>query len=482
MRRFWEPVIEPLLDAVAARRIIEIGAGRGKQTVRIARWCRRHGATLDVIDPAPQFDAALFGSASVAHVRIHVARSLDVLAGLLPADVVIIDGDHNWYSVYNELGTVYRGYETLPGNAPIAVCHDVAWPYGSRDQYCDPDSIPAEFRQPHGRGGPVPDQAGLLPNGIHADSWHAVTEGGPRNGVRTAIVDALADRRDAIRIVWLDVRFGLAIIVPLGRIAAHPELGPLLDRLELSANWRRLAALLEHERIVGAIAVEQLKALTGSAPVVPVGGRDFSSSLPDEVQAGIQRGLVDYRYKGRQMMLHPLDMANYLALLGSLRPGTIFEIGTREGGRAIWLADMAMVLGIGARVVALDLDPPAGLDHPGVSVVAGDARNLAASFDRDTMAALPRPFLVIEDSAHDEHTCLAVLGFFDCHLRPGDMIVVEDGLVSALLSTEGDASGPSAAIARFLSARGDDYAIDVTSCDRFGYNATGNPNGWLRRV
>ena len=47
-----------------------------------------------------------------------------------------------------------------------------------------------------------------------------------------------------------------------------------------------------------------------------------------------------------------------------------------------------------------------------------------------------------------------------------------------------EAAAPAAAgqaIAEFLSRRGEAYTVDTRYCDRFGLNATSNPNGWLRR-
>jgi cephalosporin hydroxylase len=481
MRKFWDPVVKPMLEALSARRIVEIGAANGDHTVRLARWCRRHGAHLDVIDPLPHFDVGAFSSDFDGHVRVHTGLSLDILADLLPADLVLIDGDHNWYTVFHEIQSLYGVDGAVPASAPVAICHDVSWPYGRRDLYYDPDTVPAAYRQPMARGGLAPDDPGLLPGGLNSDSYHALTEGGPRNGVRTGITDALAGRRDQFRIVWLEVMFGLGIIVPVARLAAHSDLSALLDRLEPSPNWKTLAMLTEQERVSGAIARHQLAGIGGTISADESGVRSFASSLPADVVANIQGGVVGYRYKGRRMMLHPLDIANYLAVLGSLRPATLFEIGTLEGGRALWLADMAKALDIDMQVIAVDVRPPADLDAPGLRFLTGDARKLTDVFDEVKMASLPRPFLVIEDSAHDETTCLAVLDFFDPYLASGDMIVVEDGSVGALVPSVSTLSGPSAAIARFLAARGDDYAIDAESCDRFGYNATSNPNGWLRR-
>jgi cephalosporin hydroxylase len=483
VRRFWDPVVRPLLEALQPRRVIEVGAADGRHSQRLARWCRRQGAVLHVIDPRPEFDVAAFEASYGEAVEVHVARSLDVLAGLLPAEAVLIDGDHNWYTLFQELVTLFGESGPLPPSAPLVICHDVGWPYGRRDVYYDPDSVPEAHRQPLQKGGLRPDQSGLTPLGLNRGFYHAVQEGGPKNGTRTAIQDALADRLDQFRVLWLDVLHGLGILVPRPLLVRCPALEPVLDSLQLSPGWKALAGIVEHERIEGAIALQQLAALRGERAPVPAGERPFTTSIPRELARTIQGGAMDYRYKGRRMVLHPFDLANYLALLGELRPGTVFEIGALEGGRTLWLADVLRAQGQVGNVVAVDLVPPPGLDDPCIRSLAGDARELSTVLDDGLLAALPRPWLVIEDSAHDLVTCLAVLEFFDRHLRSGDYVVIEDGNAASLLPEQAgsEPAAPSRAIARFLAGRGAAYEIDARCCDRFGYNATANPNGWLRR-
>ena len=53
---FWGGVIAPVLAAVRARRIVEIGAGRGHLTARLLAFARRHRAIVHVVDPEPAFD------------------------------------------------------------------------------------------------------------------------------------------------------------------------------------------------------------------------------------------------------------------------------------------------------------------------------------------------------------------------------------------------------------------------------------------
>src|SRR5205085_7620925 len=116
-----------------------------------------------------------------------------------------------------------------------------AWPYGRRDLYYDPATIPDAFRHPWRRGGVTPMDKGIAAFGLNATMCHAEREGGDGNGVRTAIADALRGREDEVRAVWIDGIFGLGLLVPRMRLDAQPALGGCLDALELSPAWRTIA-------------------------------------------------------------------------------------------------------------------------------------------------------------------------------------------------------------------------------------------------
>ena len=92
MNIFWTPILRPLLAAARARRVIEIGADSGRNSQRLARWCRANGAFADIIDPLPGFDAAEFDRKWEGAAKVHLAPSLDILDSLPAADVVLIDG------------------------------------------------------------------------------------------------------------------------------------------------------------------------------------------------------------------------------------------------------------------------------------------------------------------------------------------------------------------------------------------------------
>jgi hypothetical protein len=231
---FWETVIAPLVRAVAPSTVVEIGALRGDTTISLLESLGSD-VRLHVIDPVPQFDPAEHAHRFRGEYIFHHETSLNVLPTLEPVDVALIDGDHNWYTVYNELRLLESQARAAGQPPPVCILHDVSWPYGRRDGYYAPEQIPPRFRQPNALLGLERGNAGLLTEGgLNRHVWNAEHEGGSRNGVRTALDDFLVDHPSAFRAVVLDFFVGLAIVVPAERITRQPELSAMLDRLESS--------------------------------------------------------------------------------------------------------------------------------------------------------------------------------------------------------------------------------------------------------
>ena len=184
------------------------------------------------------------------------------------------------------------------------------------------------------------------------------------------------------------------------------------------------------------------------------------------------------------MLKSPFDLYLYGALLERLRPGTVIEIGTLEGGSAIWFADQMQIHGIRPCVLSVDNNSRPLIRDPRVRFLEADAMNLASVLDGDLLSRLPKPWLVIEDSAHTFEVTRAVLDYFDASLQPGDYIVVEDGNVRDMPDEmyRRYADGPNRAVADFLARKATRYAVDVALCDFFGPNYTYNPRGYIQRI
>ncbi len=214
MNRFWGPVIKPILLSMRLNNIIEIGAYKGETTIQLLNYCQKTGGTLRIIDPLPLFDEGALNKLYKGYYQLYKKTSLEVLPMLKDYEVVLIDGDHNWYTVYYELKLIEK--ETLASGKtfPLVILHDTEWPYGRRDMYYNPDQIPMEFRNPYAKSGIRQGQSELIQSAdaVNAQLNNARTEGGIRNGVLTAIEDFMKDSQLPLELFRIHSNNGLGIL------------------------------------------------------------------------------------------------------------------------------------------------------------------------------------------------------------------------------------------------------------------------------
>jgi len=228
----------PCLDAAGARSVVEVGAFAGDLTRVLVEWAAGAGATVGAIDPSPQPGLVALAD---AHPELELIRetSLAALPRIPLPDAVVIDGDHNWWTVSEELRLIS---ERAPGaELPLLLFHDVCWPHARRDDYFDVSLIPEDARQPVAGedGGIFPGEPGLREVGGLPYPRSARTEGGPRNGVLTAVEDFAAARPD-VRLAVVPVFFGFGVAwsreAPwsdaVDAIVGPWDRHPVLERLE----------------------------------------------------------------------------------------------------------------------------------------------------------------------------------------------------------------------------------------------------------
>jgi hypothetical protein len=211
---FWRKITLPLLNWAKPKKIIEVGAELGGNTLNLLQYCRAAGAELFVIDPFPSFDVNEYHSAYPGQFHLRQNLSLDILPSLAGYDFVLLDGDHNWYTVYHELKAI-ESASLLSGKFPVVLLHDIEWPYGRRDMYYFPESIPDAFRHPYMKKGMIPGQSSLAETG-GSNFWlnNAVFENGAKNGVLTAIEDFLQETSFNLSFHRVKSHYGLGILLP----------------------------------------------------------------------------------------------------------------------------------------------------------------------------------------------------------------------------------------------------------------------------
>jgi hypothetical protein len=258
----FSPIITRLLDAVGARAVIEVGADRGDFTGELLDWASGSGAKITAVDPEP---APGLVALRESHPELNLVRepSPEALDALLPVQVAILDGDHNYYTLNRELSTIAEGQGET--GLPLMLIHDIGWPHARRDTYYATDRVPEEhLRSPVQDVMVAPGHPGTVSAGIRF-GWAAAEEGGPRNGVLTAVEDFL-ERRRGLRLAVIPAFFGLGVLWPedapwasaVAEIVEPWDSNPMLRRLEEV----RLAYIIDRTR--WGRQEEVLRAMLGS--------------------------------------------------------------------------------------------------------------------------------------------------------------------------------------------------------------------------
>ncbi|XP_068751278.1 rhamnosyl O-methyltransferase-like [Montipora capricornis] len=235
------------------------------------------------------------------------------------------------------------------------------------------------------------------------------------------------------------------------------------------------------------------KELSSQIRYVPLEERKDTGVLPVELLSSISHGKYQLCWRGVDILKDPLDLAIVQQLLWELKPRTVIEFGAYKGGSALWAADMLKMFGCKSRVISVDIDLSL-LDSEAkksthVEFIEGDLMQVEKIFPAAFLKTLDHPWFLVEDS----HVNLeGILEHFDHFTEPGDYICVEDtnpvvpavagqGLIKELGYTFW---GPQKLndLKNFFSGRSQRYMVDQRYTDMFGYNATWNMNGFLKRM
>lgn len=251
MRIFWTDIIEPLIALQNPQVIVEIGSDEGKTTRLLLARGEHLGRTLHSIDPSTRFNVHELERRFPDQFVSHVSESLNTIESIdADVDLVLVDGDHNWYTVINELRQIERQATTRGRHFPLVLLHDVAWPYARRDLYYAPERIPAEHRQEYKQAGMLPGQSELVERGgLNADLTQATHEGGPKNGVLTGVEDYLNESDLALSFIQLPVWHGLGIIYSAQVAAANAKLETFLASLAHGETVQKLLGAAEKRTI-----------------------------------------------------------------------------------------------------------------------------------------------------------------------------------------------------------------------------------------
>jgi cephalosporin hydroxylase len=198
---------------------------------------------------------------------------------------------------------------------------------------------------------------------------------------------------------------------------------------------------------------------------------------------------------GFQLLQIPPDAMRIQEIIYQLHPEIIVETGVAHGGSAIFMASLCKLIGVG-HVIGVEkglicrkqIESHKLSEY--ITLVEGD------SVSRETVDHVYRlcrrtdRILLILDSCHSKAHVLAELEAYHDLIRPGLMIIVQDGNMQTLADTpRGDPSwihdNPQEAVKEFIE-RHPEFVIEQPKLlfDNEGItsNITYHTNGFLRRT
>lgn len=237
------------------KNIVEIGSEYGGSTKVLLEYAKGNNAYVYIIDPSPYVDLDVVLKDFEGYYTHIKELSLIALLKIKNIDMCFIDGDHNYYTVFNELKCL------ITSNPKVWIfLHDVKWPCGYRDLYYNPNVIPNKSLHNYSysncinENNEVDAKGGFNGNGNFA---FANQYGGKKNGVKSAVDDFILEN-NAYYYNEIDPVMGLGLIVPVSDMDSsvlilRPYQNYLINtleknRIELYVKYLQLIAQTEKAR------------------------------------------------------------------------------------------------------------------------------------------------------------------------------------------------------------------------------------------
>lgn len=190
---------------------------------------------------------------------------------------------------------------------------------------------------------------------------------------------------------------------------------------------------------------------------------------------------VTNRYLGVLCLQNPFDAWIMQEIITETRPEVIVECGSLAGGSALLWAHLMEQLEIDGQVVAIDLAEQAAEEARRMPIWERRVHWISGStvepevIAEATEIAAGRRTMVVLDSDHSQAHVEAEMAHYGGLVSSGCYMVVQDGLVTAVVPEHGP--GPLEAIERFLAT---DERFEVDR-ERERMLFTSSPSGFLRR-
>ena len=195
--------------------------------------------------------------------------------------------------------------------------------------------------------------------------------------------------------------------------------------------------------------------------------------LPNYIQTIKETKWTKHKWKGLTLMKDPMTLSIYMMMIQDLKPKTILEFGTYDGGSALWMEDTIKSLSLDCNIHTFDINPER-VNLPKDSNVKyhkldNNKINEFINQSRELFENMESPILIIEDShVNVDEVVIAI----DPFLRSGDYLVIEDTLSQKKYQETIESEN---------GIKNLNYEVDTFYCDFWGENNSWNINSIFRK-
>jgi len=206
MKNYW-PFLEKIVNVFDPTSVCEVGSERGLTSQLLVEKFKGI-EKIYIVDPSI---SDVLKQNKTEYTSLHEETSLEFLARGLDIDLYFLDGDHNYYTVLNELRLIEKNRKDA--SKKMILLHDVSWFCGRRDQYYNPDLIPEKLEY-YDSGAICLESASNVKYGFRLDKHFAVAKkyGGEHNGVLTAIEDFIEQSSLPWKFKYIPSLWGLGFL------------------------------------------------------------------------------------------------------------------------------------------------------------------------------------------------------------------------------------------------------------------------------
>lgn len=188
-------ILEKLFNILKPKHFCEIGVERGFSSEQFRKLTLKNNISHTIVDP----NLSHARQRNLPAVNFFEEKSINFLSRKISnfPDFFLIDGDHNYITVIEELELINSNVKNNQNEICILL-HDVGWPWGRRDNYYDPEGLKIdEARFVKNTGLRLENEDTVDRSFPSGDVYGmAISYGGNQNGVLTAIEDFITSNQE----------------------------------------------------------------------------------------------------------------------------------------------------------------------------------------------------------------------------------------------------------------------------------------------